>query len=388
MGCSAHAATDRNEINKNSVSFLGPALASAPGGRNTLSMIREFRQHSNRRQKSVSGSWRAIGLFTALAFLSACTPPQTRKAPQPHGQEAALIPATQHLTLSDGAIAPLRLWPAKGQTKAILLALHGFGESRDAWEFSAPQLAASGITTVAPDQRGFGETKSRGQWSSTARLVKDAREEALWIHKEHPNVPLYVMGESMGGAVTALLASNPPKFPINGVILVSPAVWRFDPLSRLVLEGLDILAPDWVFTGAHVPGEHVATNNIAALRRLYFDPLTLHGFRLDTLRGLVTLMAEGQKSAPKINLPLLVLYGDRDQMIPPEPMARFWQKLPISARKDLIPGGHHLLLRDLGGRNAIADIASWILTPDKLLPSGGDAAAAAWVAGDSGHPAL
>ncbi|GBR04084.1 alpha/beta fold hydrolase [Asaia siamensis] len=320
-----------------------------------------------------------------LSLLVACASPKPARAPQPRLQEAALIPATLHLALSDGDIAPMRVWPAIGRPRAVILALHGFGDSRDAWEFSAPQLAAAGIETMAPDLRGFGETRSRGAWSSTARMVQDAREEAIWVHARNPGIPLYIMGESMGGSVATLLATAPPPDTISGVILISPAIWRFDPLSRLVLGGLDIIAPDWVFTGAHVPGEHIATNNLAALRRLYFDPLTMHGFRLDTLRGLVQLMACGQDAAPRVRLPLLVLYGDQDQMIPAPPMATFWKQLPHSARRDLIPGGHHLLLRDRNGRNATGDIASWVLTPDKLLPSGGDVAAAAWMAGDPEH---
>ncbi|WP_336946583.1 alpha/beta fold hydrolase [Asaia sp. HN010] len=348
-------------------------------------MIREFRPHSNRCRASLPSSWRAVATLLGVSLLAACSAPKPARVPQPRGQEAALIPATLHFSLSDGGVAPMRVWPSAGQPRAIILALHGFGDSRDAWEFSAPQLAAAGIETIAPDLRGFGETRSRGAWSSTARMVQDAREEALWIHARNPGIPLYVMGESMGGAVSTLLATDPPPETISGVILVSPAIWRFDPLSRLMLDGLDVIAPDWVFTGAHVPGEHIATNNLAALRRLYFDPLTLHGFRLDTLRGLVMLMASGQDAASRVQLPLLVLYGDQDQMIPAPPMAVFWKHLPPAARRDLIPGGHHLLLRDRNGRNATGDIASWVLTPDRLLPSSGDVAAAAWMAGDPGH---
>ncbi|WP_240149367.1 alpha/beta fold hydrolase [Asaia sp. As-1742] len=369
-------------------------------------MIREFRPHSNHRRRvtaidarpekgkgaSISPrAWlaRLVPVVICGLILSGCTTAPPRHAPQPRGQEAALVSASMHITLSDGAVAPLRVWPAKAPMHAIILALHGFGDSRDAWEFSAPQLAASGIETIAPDARGFGETTSRGRWSSTARLVQDAREEARFIHARNPTVPLFIMGESMGGAVATILAADPQAARegagLSGVILVSPAIWRFDPFSRLVLQGLDTIAPDWVFTGAHVPGEHIATNNIAALRRLYFDPLTLHEYRLDTLHGLVELMAASEGQARNVQLPMLVLYGNHDQMIPAPPMASFWHHLPAGVRKDLIPGGHHLLLRDRNGRNATGDIASWILHPDQLLPSGGDAAAAAWMAGDPGH---
>lgn len=419
MGVGAHAATLLNVDIKLRISFFGwadmdrpgggepaPLLASAPRGRNTRSMIREFRLLSNTRPLPImradsctrdhSRAGREYGRAAArflpcacailvAALLAGCAPSKPAPAPQPHGNEATLVPATVHLPLSDGTSAPMRVWPAKGPARAVILALHGFGDSRDAWEFSAAQINASGIEIVAPDARGFGQTQSRGRWSDTDRVVRDAREELSYVHARYPALPLYVVGESMGGAVAALLAGERHDPALSGVILVSPAIWRFDPLSRLMLDGLDSLAPDWVFTGAHVPGEHIATNNLAALRRLYFDPLTLHAYRLDTLRGLVDLMAAGARAAPQVCVPMLVIYGDRDQMIPPESMAQFWHHLPNPVRRDLISGGHHLLLRDRNGRNATGDIVSWILTPDRLLPSGGDANAAVWMATDPSH---
>ncbi|GBR30082.1 lysophospholipase [Kozakia baliensis NRIC 0488] len=337
-------------------------------------MIRDFSRLSNRCRI----------ILLSLALLTGCVA-KPRHAPQPRGQEAALIPPSITLRLSDGAAIPIRIWPAQGETRAVVLALHGYGDSRDAWEIPAPILAEKGIAVYAPDQRGFGQAPRRGGWSSTKRMVQDAAEEIAWLHRRCPNTPLYIMGESMGGAVALLLDEMHSPIPVAGTILVAPAIWRFDPGSRLALSALDAVAPNWTFTAADVPGEHVATDNLAALRRLYFDPLTLRESKLHPLRGLVELMAEAREQAAHARTPLLVLYGDRDQFIEAGPMANFWRALPQDARRDLLHGGHHMLLRDRFGGRATQDIASWVLTPERLLPSGGDVTAAAWAAGDPGE---
>ena len=61
---------------------------------------------------------------------------------------------------------------------AVVLALHGMNDSRDAWEYPAPELAAHGVAVFAPDQRGFGDTAVRGYWPGTQALVDDARAMA------------------------------------------------------------------------------------------------------------------------------------------------------------------------------------------------------------------
>ncbi|GAD11271.1 lysophospholipase [Gluconobacter frateurii NBRC 103465] len=279
--------------------------------------------------------------------------------------------------MSDGAHIPLRIYPAAHQSKAAILALHGFGDSRDAWEFFAPPLSTAGIEIVAPDQRGFGATQDAGGWSSTTRMVEDVREELAWLHSRYPGLPLYVMGESMGGAVALLLATNPPP-ELSGTILLAPAIMKIGEPWQTVLNGIDTVAPHWKLDGSAVPGEHVASDNIHALRRMYFDPLTQHSSTVHPLAGLTHLMTAAFNAAPYIRTPMLMVFGGRDQFVLPSYTARFLERLPAAVRLDEFPTAHHLISRDK--RITAQDVASWILTPDQALPSGGDIAAALWKA--------
>ena len=64
------------------------------------------------------------------------------------------------------------------------------------------------------------------------------------------------------------------------------------------------------------------------LRALGRDPLYLRDTRLDAVAGLVELMAESQAAAPGLRLPMLVLLGARDQIVPPQASRRFVATLP------------------------------------------------------------
>ncbi|MEQ9200536.1 MAG: alpha/beta hydrolase, partial [Rhodospirillales bacterium] len=75
--------------------------------------------------------------------------------------------------------------------------------------------------------------------------------------------------------------------------------------------------------------------------------------------------------------PALVLYGAKDEVIPPKPTRQMLRNLPPDTaerrRIAVYPEGWHMLLRDLQGEVVWRDIASWIRRPEDPLPSGAEA---------------
>lgn len=340
-----------------------------------------------------TGQWcvAAVLLACVLLLLAGCAGSTPDPAPVPPARYAAaarLVPPDRVFRLSDGAAIPARIWPAHGRERAVVLALHGFNDSRDAWEYSAPVLAEQGVTFVAPDIRGFGGAPMRGAWPGLPLLLADTREEVARIGREHPGVPLYLMGESMGGAVLMLLMSTPNAPDVAGTLLLAPAVWNLGAGADIPLDILATFFPHSLVSGRELPVHVVASDNPAALIRLYYNPLTLRQTRLEALRGLVVLMRKAARAAPYLHGPVLCLYGDQDQLVPPQAMAQVWQTAPRQTRLDLVTGGHHLLLRDLRGALALRDIASWISQPERFLPSGGDVTSAVWLAQGGGMSGL
>ena len=331
----------------------------------------------------------ALCLLLMAAACSTVMPP----APKPPAQwrEAArLVPAQLHFTLSDGAVLPARLWPAQGKERALMLALHGFNDSRDAWEVPAAQFAQQGITVIAPDQRGFGQAPGRSFWAGTPLMVADIRNIVAHLQHEHPTTPLYLAGESMGGAVLMVLMAQPDAPNVAGTVLLAPAVWNLGAVARAPLGVFSTLAPHALVPEHSVPVHVVASDNMAALIRLYYNPLTLHATRWEALQGLATLMRQAAHAAKNLHGPVFCAYGDKDQLVPPAAMAQAWQAMAqtqalTKARLDVIPGGHHLLLRDRNGALLMQDIVSWMFNPSHWLPSGGDSAAALWFASQQGQ---
>ena len=299
----------------------------------------------------------------------------------------SLLQADDAFAMADGARLPVRTWlpdptsKGDGKPRAVVLALHGFNDSRDAWELPGPAFAAAGIALFAPDQRGFGAAPGRGFWPGDAALVSDAAAMLRILHARYPGVPVYAMGESMGGAVLMALAASGQAPPVDGWVLLSPAVWGRAQMGVALSSGLWLvssMAPGLVVTGAEVSIRVVASDNRDALLRLARDPLTIRRTRFDALRGLTDLMDRAQAAAPRLPDRTLALYGERDTVVPPEAAGRTWDAMPPGVRRGLYRSGYHLLMRDRARGAVIGDVIAWINAPDAWLPSGADVAAASW----------
>ena len=302
-----------------------------------------------------------------LLVLAACAPRIEAAGPPIMQPEMK----SDHILAADGARLPLRVWRAEGPAQAIVIAVHGFNDYSNAFVEPAAFWAARGITSYAYDQRGFGETANRGLWPGVDSLVEDLRSVTALIRRAHPDAPLYLLGESMGGAAIMTLMARPDPPAVDGVVLVAPAVRGWRTMNFFYRAGL------WI--GAHImpwakpSGRGLGikpSDNRDMLIALAKDPYIIKRTRIDALYGLVNLMDAAFDAAPKMTIPILVLYGDNDQLIPREPTVRMLASLKAGHRVALYGSGYHMLLRDLGAEEVLIDIAAWIKDREAPLPSG------------------
>ena len=75
-------------------------------------------------------------------------------------------------------------------------------------------------------------------------------------------------------------------------------------------------------------------------------------------------MDEAYRSAERFRTKSLLLYGEKDEIIPREPVEKFYQRLPSRGQglqqMILYENGYHMLLRDLQADVVQKDIARWI----------------------------
>jgi acylglycerol lipase len=305
-------------------------------------------------------------------MLSACAP---TVVPAGSPVRTPTLTADRYVA-ADGTALPVAEWPAvDGPPKAVILALHGFGDYRRAWEEPAAIWAKAGFTTYSYDQRGFGKSPTRGRWAGTQTLADDAKAMVTLLHEQYPHVPLYLAGESMGGAVALVAADQGAE--IDGLILSAPALRSRDTFGPVLSGGLWFFAHTipWLPNGP-TSIDFQPTDNPKTLDKLRNDKMMLRNERLDMAYGLVDLMDDARKSAEHVHVPYMMLHGMGDRIVPAEPVRAAIEVMPRREDSKLAfyKNGYHLLLRDKEGKKVAADVVAWIDDHEATLPSGADAA--------------
>ena len=320
-------------------------------------------------------------LLAALltAMLAACGPHLEPVGP-PIAAPTLLDDA---LVAADGYRLPLRRWLPDGETKVVVLGLHGFGDYSKAFEKAALIWREKGVATYAYDQRGFGATATARRWAGVDAMLDDLAMAQTLVRQRHPNVKFVLMGESMGSALVMAALAQGRVPPPDATVLLGPAARGRETLGAIGRNGLSAIAfaiPWWPVSTVGM--NYNPSDNIAMLRELSRDPLVIKSPRVDLVWGLVNAMDGALEAAPKLKGPMLIAYGARERVVPPSIMRTLVKRIPAdpSIRFAVYDEGYHLLLRDLQAGRVQEDVLSWMLDPKAPLPSGADQRAASFLA--------
>jgi len=307
--------------------------------------------------------------FLLLFLIAACTPYMEGAGP------VKTVPDFDgdYYVAADGTRLPLRVWEPQNPPKAVLLGVHGFN---DYGNFVTPGFASflqdNDVRVITYDQRGFGEGPHRGLWPGTDTLVNDLASIIHLVHSRHEDLPLYVMGESMGGAVVINTLSTITPLPVQGAILSAPAVWGPSTWPWYQKAGLYFFSYTMPWLELSGGGIVQPTDHIENWKNWSRDPLVIRGNRVDTLYGVSQAMEAALHNAANLHVPSLVLYGAKDEVIPHAPTRQMINSLPDGHRLAYYPEGWHWLTRDKNGPVVWKDILGWINDQGGALPSGMD----------------
>lgn len=313
-------------------------------------------------------------ILPALLLLLA-TGCATAQVQAPGGESVPAAIEGSHILTSDGVRLPFTRWEATDETRRVVLALHGFNDFRLSHRPLVEWLRQSGNTVYAYDQRGFGATEQRGIWAGQDKLVGDVETVIGLLRKRYPETPIYLLGESMGAGVALLTLARDNAPEVDGVVLMAPAVWGRDAQPWYQRAGL------WLGTRT-LPDMKVDTrwanvdpsDDPEVLDYWDHHPLVIRETRVDALEGVTELMGNALRASPGLPVPALIVYGGRDEVVPPEAICRMLRRLPeagtVPWRYAYYPEGWHLLARDSRSPETLADIVAWLEHPGADLPSG------------------
>lgn len=256
-------------------------------------------------------------------------------------------------------------WPAKSaKTKAAVLSIHGFGLHKGAFDGFAGALSSEGIATYAIDVRGFGSwAASPGREADLDfyQTLMDVRTALYWIRRMHPDVPIFLLGESMGGAVALQAAALFPEY-IKGLIASVPGDDYYGGGKTKVEVALRMVRPNSrIDLKEHVINR--ATRKDELRNSWQNDPEARLSLTPRQMAQFGAFMKKSHDLARTIDkTPVLMFQGAQDRLSKPDGTMRLFNELS-TPDKDLIVLGNseHLIFeREQFDEHVIDVLASWI----------------------------
>jgi alpha-beta hydrolase superfamily lysophospholipase len=254
-----------------------------------------------------------------------------------------------------------RAWRPAGVPRAVVVNLHGLGDHSGLYPNLVEHLVSRGIAVHAPDLRGNG--RSPGQRAFISRwdeFREDLRRFLDSVRAEEPDRSLFLLGNSLGGLIVLEYALHHPE-GLRGVIAAAPPLGRLGVPAPLLLLSR-IVSRVWprftLRTGMDLGGlarDPVVRETVLA------DPLFHRWGTARLATEVVAAIARVQAGAPRFPLPVLVLHGGADRMVPPEGSRRFVAAVGHPDRQLIeYPGAYHVLFADTGWEGVLADLTRWI----------------------------
>ena len=205
------------------------------------------------------------------------------------------------------------LWLPQARAEApVLLYLHGAR-----WDVrgSAPRMRRMhelGFSVLGVDYRGFG--RSSAALPSEAMAYEDAAAAWAWLGQQRPGAARYIFGHSLGGAIAVHLAAEAPE------------------AAGLIVEG-----------------------SFTSIREVFSS------FKWGWLPvgALITQRFEAAERIRQVKVPVLIVHGSDDRLIPPALGRALYEKAPAPKRFVLVEGGSHHNTNAVGQaqyRSALAEL--------------------------------
>jgi alpha-beta hydrolase superfamily lysophospholipase len=256
----------------------------------------------------------------------------------------------------------VRNWlPRSGKARASVAIVHGFGEYGGLYSEVAEFLAAHRSSVVCRDLRGHGLSPGRrGNIQGWSDYREDVADMVGRLRRAAPELPVFLLGNSMGGLIAADYAIHHSD-ELSGLILLAPAVGEIG-VPAFLLRLSRLLSSIWpTFTMKSGIERSRLTRDPAAIARLDADPL-VHSLGTARLGSeMQDAIARVKQQAPELTLPVLVLQGEADQVTSPDSTREFFENIGASDKTlKTYPGALHNLIIDLVKDDVMRDMDTWI----------------------------
>ena len=253
-------------------------------------------------------------------------------------------------------------WKPDHQAKAVVALVHGFREHSGRYVPMAEHLTSHGYAVYCFDHRGHGRSPGqRGHIDAWAEYRGDTEAFLALIRREAPDLPLFLLGHSMGALIALDFLLFHPE-GLRGAVISGAPLEPIDatkPVQLFVARVLSRIRPRLSMTSKF--GGEAVSRDPEVVRAYDTDPLVHNQSSVRWGMEFLATIDRVKARAAEVKLPILMLHGGSDPIVSPDGSRRFFEQIG-SADKELkvYPERLHEPHNDIGREQVLSDIASWL----------------------------
>lgn len=215
---------------------------------------------------------------------------------------------------------PYRSWIPVEKPSVVLLCVHGLGFSSESFTEFGRTMASRGFAVYALDVRGFGEWMKReaGNQVDFEACLSDIEAALRSLRKAYPKASIFLIGESMGGAIALRATSRYPEL-VNGLVSSVPSSDRYAKLSSELVVGARYLEHKDTQMSIAPEVMNRATANPTLRAKWEAEPTNRLKMTPKELKQFNDFMKGNEDAAALVaNVPVLMMAGFKDKLVKPE----------------------------------------------------------------------
>jgi alpha-beta hydrolase superfamily lysophospholipase len=259
---------------------------------------------------------------------------------------------------------PLIRWlPDDRTANAVILCVHGMGLENRAFRAFADQMTPKHFIVYAMDVRGFGAWQNEygEDVMNFNRALSDIPTIIRIIRYNHPGLPVFLLGESMGGAIV-LRAASEFGSDMDGVISSAPSAERYGETKMAAQVALHLLSPNKAFNVGTELG-YQETSDESLRKLLLSDPKEKNDLTSKELMTFNSFMKTTQKRCTQIRTtPVVVVQGMADKLAKPKGSYEMFDNVQSPDKTMIIIGSaEHLMIETPKQSKVLLDgLAAWL----------------------------
>ena len=253
-------------------------------------------------------------------------------------------------------------WTPDGEARAGVMLVHGLGEHSSRYTHVAKHLTGRGFAVHTLDHYGHGKSDGQPGYVERFSVFLDGVNALLRkVQDERAELPLVLVGHSMGGLIAAaLLLEQQDVF--RACVLSGPAMKSDQAPPAIVIaliRLISVLAPTAPLIRLDASG---VSRDPEVVNAYMSDPLVHHGkLSARLLSEMSAAMKNTLARAGDIRIPIILMHGDADLLTAPSGSAELHAKAGSTDKTlKLYSGLYHEIFNEPERDTVLADMSNWL----------------------------